>query len=114
MPDNLAVRARDSPAATWQNRAGHRCTGGPPFTWKSELPAASGIGGGSADAAACLRGLVRFWELARRSCSIGQAELETGQLGADVPMCLVSRPLVARGIGEDLTMVDFDALPCPS
>ncbi|EUC01386.1 4-diphosphocytidyl-2-C-methyl-D-erythritol kinase [Rhizobium sp. CF080] len=67
---------------------------------EKNLPVAAGIGGGSADAAAALRGLMRFW-----NASLPDAELAMLclSLGADVPMCLRGEPLMARGIGEDLT-----------
>ena len=70
---------------------------------QKNLPIASGIGGGSADAAATLRGLLRLWD-----AQISEPELSALalSLGADVPMCLKSRPLAARGIGEDITMLD--------
>lgn len=58
------------------------------------LPVASGIGGGSADAAAVLRGL-------RRMGHILPGGLE--RLGADVPVCLASQPVRMQGIGEQLT-----------
>ncbi|TKW66459.1 MAG: 4-(cytidine 5'-diphospho)-2-C-methyl-D-erythritol kinase [Paracoccus denitrificans] len=60
------------------------------------LPLASGIGGGSADAAAVLRGL------ARMGADMPDAP-ET--LGADVPVCLASRPARMRGVGEVLDTV---------
>lgn len=74
---------------------------------QKNLPAASGIGGGSADAAAALRALSRLWMVdpyvVRR---IAPA------LGADVPMCLAGHPLVARGVGERIERVDgLPALP---
>lgn len=57
------------------------------------LPLASGIGGGSADAAAVLRALARC----------GHAlPGDTQQLGADVPVCLASTPARMRGVGEIL------------
>jgi 4-diphosphocytidyl-2-C-methyl-D-erythritol kinase len=63
------------------------------------LPIASGIGGGSSDAAAALTALNRL-------CNFGlspeQLDEIGQQLGADVPMCLCSSPLVARGIGEQI------------
>ena len=69
------------------------------------LPIASGIGGGSADAAATLRGLARLWNLALPSDTMTSIALK---LGADVPMCLASRPLIARGIGEAIELLpDF-------
>jgi 4-diphosphocytidyl-2-C-methyl-D-erythritol kinase len=101
---NLVVKAREA----LRSRAGQQST--PPVAIRLEknLPVASGVGGGSSDAAAALRGLVRTWEL-----DIGEAELvRIGlSLGADVPMCLSARPLVARGVGDELSPVpDFSAL----
>lgn len=58
------------------------------------LPIASGIGGGSADAAAVLRGLARLgYPLPKKP----------EQLGADVPVCLSSQAARMQGIGEQLT-----------
>ena len=105
--DNLAARARDC-LRHRAEQAGHRAPA-VSIDLEKNLPAASGIGGGSADAAACLRGLMRLWELPEEL--LDPVELAR-QLGADVPMCLVSRPLVARGIGEDLeTLHSMPALP---
>ncbi len=69
---------------------------------EKNLPIASGIGGGSADAAATLRGLTRLWNVSLPNATIEAIAI---QLGADVPMCLASRPLIARGIGEQITPV---------
>jgi 4-diphosphocytidyl-2-C-methyl-D-erythritol kinase len=101
---NLVVKAREA----LRREAGQTNT--PPVAIRLEknLPVASGVGGGSSDAAAVLRGLVRAWEL-----DIGEAELaRIGlTLGADVPMCLAAKPLVARGIGDELSLLpDFPAL----
>ncbi len=63
------------------------------------LPIAAGIGGGSADAAAVLRGLRRLWGLAIKDTALAALGLE---LGADVPVCLAGRPARMRGIGERL------------
>ena len=66
------------------------------ITLVKNLPVASGIGGGSADAAAVLRGLARM----------GVAlPAHPERLGADVPVCLASRPLRMRGVGEVLDAV---------
>lgn len=67
------------------------------ITLIKNLPVASGIGGGSADAAATLRGLMRFWGL-----KIGQDELHAiaAALGSDVPACLLSETLWMTGRGE--------------
>ncbi|PDS77791.1 4-(cytidine 5'-diphospho)-2-C-methyl-D-erythritol kinase [Rhizobium sp. L43] len=69
---------------------------------QKNLPIASGIGGGSADAAATLRGLMRLWGMSLPVEALGNLSLK---LGADVPMCLESRPLIARGIGEKIEAV---------
>lgn len=69
---------------------------GAAITLEKNLPVASGIGGGSADAAAALLGLRELWQVAD---DIALEPLAM-RLGADVPMCLVSAPLRARGIGE--------------
>jgi 4-diphosphocytidyl-2-C-methyl-D-erythritol kinase len=63
------------------------------------IPTGAGLGGGSADAAAVLRGVRMLFGL-----GIGDDELaRLGlALGADVPACLVSKPVLARGIGEEL------------
>lgn len=60
------------------------------------LPVASGIGGGSADAAAALRVLDRLWGLG------GARDLHAlaAGLGADVPACLASQPVRMGGMGE--------------
>lgn len=63
------------------------------------LPIASGIGGGSADAAATLRVLNRLWGL-----SLSDAVLEdiARPLGADVPACVKSETCWGSGIGDEL------------
>lgn len=63
------------------------------------LPVASGIGGGSADAAATLRGLCRLTDRSPDDPAIAAL---ARSLGADVPMCLVSRPARAAGIGDHI------------
>lgn len=73
------------------------------ITLEKNLPVASGVGGGSSDAAAVLRGLARLWDLTPDESRLARIGLG---LGADVPMCLAARPLLARGIGEEITPVD--------
>ncbi|MCE2739601.1 MAG: 4-(cytidine 5'-diphospho)-2-C-methyl-D-erythritol kinase [Rhodobacter sp.] len=60
------------------------------------LPVASGIGGGSADAAATLQVLSRLWGVALPETA------EVLRLGADVPVCLAGRPVRMTGVGGDL------------
>jgi 4-diphosphocytidyl-2-C-methyl-D-erythritol kinase len=94
--DNLVNRARDG-LREMLHRAGVTTT---PVSIHLEknLPVASGIGGGSADAAATLRGLQRLWKTALGS-DLMQLALS---LGADVPMCLQGDPAHVRGVGEEL------------
>ncbi len=83
------------------------------------LPPASGMGGGSADAAAVVRALLMLWlDEAERAKYENASDDEIGRrmagllkLGADVPMCLMSRPCRARGIGEQLDFVELPPLP---
>jgi len=71
------------------------------------LPIASGIGGGSADAAAALKALNTFWSVHLSDPQLKEIGLP---LGADIPMCLNGKPLLASGIGEvleEVSMPDF-------
>ncbi len=70
---------------------------------EKNLPASSGIGGGSADAAATLRALSQLWGL---PLPPPKAIL---RLGADVPVCLAGHPTRMQGIGELLTPVTLPA-----
>ncbi|MBH1973944.1 MAG: 4-(cytidine 5'-diphospho)-2-C-methyl-D-erythritol kinase [Rhodobacteraceae bacterium] len=87
--DNLVLRAARAFAGT----------AGAAITLTKNLPVASGIGGGSADAAATLRALARLWDL-----PLPDAD-RVLQLGADVPACLAGRTLRMQGIGEQLAAV---------
>jgi 4-diphosphocytidyl-2-C-methyl-D-erythritol kinase len=66
---------------------------------EKHLPIASGVGGGSSDAAATLRLLDRLWGLDLGREGLAALALP---LGADVPMCVRGEPLRARGIGEEI------------
>lgn len=73
---------------------------------EKNLPAASGIGGGSADAAAALRGILTLdGSLPKAPASLADYVDQGLSLGADVPMCLDSSPLRVRGIGDRLDAV---------
>ncbi len=73
---------------------------------EKNLPAASGIGGGSSDAAAVLKALSALW-----GTSLSEPELYALalSLGADIPACLKGKAVCVSGIGEILT----DAPPLP-
>lgn len=70
------------------------------LTLEKNLPVASGIGGGSADAAACLRLMARLGD--EPAHAAGRSVAVAASLGADVPVCLAQRPARMRGIGEIL------------
>ncbi len=89
--DNLVMRA----AAAL--RAAHGVARGARIELCKNLPVASGIGGGSADAAATLRALRRLWRIEAPVAPT----LALG-LGADVPVCLGGVPVRMGGIGEVL------------
>jgi 4-diphosphocytidyl-2-C-methyl-D-erythritol kinase len=90
-PDNLVLRA----ARGLADLAGIRAHGA--LLLEKNVPVASGIGGGSADAAACLRLLCRFWDVAPELKDLAR------NLGADVPVCLLAHPARMAGIGDVLT-----------
>ena len=92
-PENLVLRATalmGSPAA---------------FTLDKHLPAAAGLGGGSADAAAALRAVARLHDQ-----TLPEPAAVTA-LGADVPVCLDGRACRMRGIGDILDPVALPAAP---
>jgi 4-diphosphocytidyl-2-C-methyl-D-erythritol kinase len=62
------------------------------------LPVASGIGGGSADAAATVRALAELWHSPLDAVGLDAIS----ELGADIPACLAGRPVWVGGIGERL------------
>lgn len=89
--DNLVLRA----ARALSEAAG--ATHGAALTLEKNLPVASGIGGGSADAAAALRLLDRVWRLGLPAPQLAGIALS---LGADVPVCLAGSPARMSGVGE--------------
>ena len=95
--DNLVLRA----AGALQRRYG--VARGAALTLHKHLPVASGLGGGSADAAATLRLLNRFWGV---SASPDDLLAIAATLGADVPACLLSRPARGEGRGDRLTQLE--------
>lgn len=83
-----------------------RTTDGLRLTLHKNLPVASGIGGGSTDAAATLRALIAFWGLDVDDAATPSDGDLTGlalSLGADVPVCLAAVPAMMEGVGEKVT-----------
>jgi len=67
---------------------------------EKNIPLAAGLAGGSADAAAVLRGLNRLWQL---NWSMDRLEKIAAELGSDVPFCVQGGTALATGRGEVLT-----------
>ncbi len=99
-PDNLVLRAARSLREVLGVAAGAR------LTLEKNLPVASGIGGGSADAAAALRALMRLWRVNAGEDALARIALA---LGADVPVCLDRRPAFMRGLGDLVQRIDVPA-----
>ncbi|WP_273789572.1 4-(cytidine 5'-diphospho)-2-C-methyl-D-erythritol kinase [Bartonella sp. ML70XJBT] len=96
--DNFVVRARDFMHKTFPESA--RPTF---FQLVKKLPIASGIGGGSGDAAGVISILRQQWNL---NCSCEKLAKMSLVLGADIPMCLFAleykQPLFVKGIGQEM------------
>lgn len=76
---------------------------------EKNLPIASGIGGGSTDAAAALKALQVLWQKTLPDEKLYALALE---LGADVPSCLAGKAVQVSGVGEVLTPApEIPALP---
>jgi 4-diphosphocytidyl-2-C-methyl-D-erythritol kinase len=102
--DNIVLAA----AHALRERAG--TAAGAALTLDKRLPVASGIGGGSADAAAALRLLQRWWRLRLPEETL--MEIAAG-LGADVTACLFSRTAWGEGRGDRLQPADYGIAGAP-
>lgn len=91
--DNLVIRA----AQLMQAQFG--ISQGAALSLDKQLPVASGIGGGSADAAATARLLNRIWNI---GATDEELQRILAPLGADVPACVRSRTVYGKGVGADL------------
>jgi 4-diphosphocytidyl-2-C-methyl-D-erythritol kinase len=94
-PQAAGLAAGDSNLVLRAARLFPRTTGAA-LTLDKVLPVASGIGGGSADAAATLQVLSRLWGVPLPGAA------DVLRLGADVPVCLAGRPVRMTGVGEGL------------
>ncbi|MBB4154258.1 4-diphosphocytidyl-2-C-methyl-D-erythritol kinase [Sphingomonas jinjuensis] len=95
--DNLVTRAVDAFRERFGVAAHYA------ITLDKRLPIASGIGGGSADAAATLRALATLHGLAPDAPALMDI---ASSLGADVPACLVGRTTLGEGRGDALRLLD--------
>jgi len=94
LDDDLCLRA----ATLLQRQSGTAV--GVDITVEKRIPAGSGMGGGSSDAATTLLALNRLWNLRWPRDRLAELAL---RLGADVPFFLGAGPALAEGVGERLT-----------
>ena len=97
--DNLICRAAD---LLFREK---KITGGVNISLTKRIPIAAGMAGGSADAAAALRGLNELFDM---GYSLKELQALGVGLGADIPYCLAGGTMLSEGIGEILT-----PLPAP-
>ena len=97
--DNLVYKAAKLFLETY------KIEGGVLISLIKNIPSGAGLGGGSADAAACLRGLNQLFELNKPLDELGQLAVS---LGADVPFCVYSKPAICTGTGINVELLNID------
>jgi 4-diphosphocytidyl-2-C-methyl-D-erythritol kinase len=100
--DNLVMQAAN------RLRAHFSITDGASIRLTKNLPIASGIGGGSADAAAAARLLSRLWDIHASEQELADI---LAPLGADIPACVFSRTSFGSGTGTALELCDDSTVP---
>jgi 4-diphosphocytidyl-2-C-methyl-D-erythritol kinase len=100
--DNLVMQAAN------RLRAHFSIADGASIRLTKNLPIASGIGGGSADAAAAARLLNRLWDIQASEQQIADI---LAPLGADIPACVFSRTSFGSGTGTALILRDDSNVP---
>jgi 4-diphosphocytidyl-2-C-methyl-D-erythritol kinase len=118
---DLSSERDNSVLAAWHALAELKTIEPVHFNLEKNLPVAAGIGGGSADAAAAIRGLMKCFSLLMTPDVLSEIALK---LGADVPVCLASKTCRMRGIGEiiepcgtrlpNAIVLVNPLLPCPT
>ncbi|MDE0592646.1 MAG: 4-(cytidine 5'-diphospho)-2-C-methyl-D-erythritol kinase [Dehalococcoidia bacterium] len=99
---NLASKA----ASVLQQQVG--ITNGATITIKKNIPVSAGLGGGSSDAAAALRGLNKLWNL---GLSLDELTEIGAEIGSDVPFLVRGGTALVQGRGEDVTPINPAAVP---
>ncbi len=95
--ENFVLRAARELAKSSGIAAGAR------FILDKQVPPGAGLGGGTADGAAAIRLLCQMWGLDLS----GEPALRTARtLGVDGPACLLSRTLIARGVGDEISSLE--------
>lgn len=96
--ENLVLRAASLLSTNFKPVGGVR------ITLRKKIPVAAGLGGGSADAAATLIGLNKFWGLGLPYEQLAEFAVE---LGSDVSFCLSGGTALATGFGEKIKPLPF-------
>ena len=81
----------------------YKITTGVDITVKKVIPMGAGLAGGSADAAATLRGLNRLWNL---KLSLEELAQIGKKFGADIPFCIYNKLAVVKGVGDELIFLE--------
>jgi len=97
--DNLILKAARGLQGQFDIRRGAK------IELVKNLPVSSGIGGGSADAAAAIHALRELWHISEEKSGLSELCLS---LGADVPVCMASETAQMSGVGERLSPVAID------
>jgi 4-diphosphocytidyl-2-C-methyl-D-erythritol kinase len=101
--DNLICKAADLILQSYRKRQQAQTetqSQGVTITLTKRIPIAAGMAGGSADAAAVLRGMNELFEM---GYTTGELQELGVKLGADIPYCIVGGTMLSEGIGEILT-----------
>lgn len=96
---NLAYKAAEAFKKKYQIKTGVH------INIEKNIPVSAGLGGGSSDAAAVLRGLNRLWSL---EIPLDELAELGGTIGSDIPFCVHGKTAIAKGRGERL-----EPLPAP-
>ncbi len=100
--NNLATKA----AIALKTQTG--ISSGATISVKKHIPVSAGLGGGSTDAAATLRGLNRLWNL---GLSIDELTEIAAEIGSDVPFLIRGGTSLVQGRGEDVTPITPARIP---
>ena len=94
---NLAYQAAKLMMETYQLKQGVT------ISIDKDIPVSAGLAGGSADAAATMRGINRLYELDASLETLSQLGL---QIGTDVPFCIYNKTAICKGRGEKIKFLD--------
>lgn len=70
---------------------------------EKNIPLGAGLGGGSTDAAATVKALLKFWDITPNAQELNNLLLS---LGADIPVCHYTKPCLFEGVGEIITPIE--------